>query len=321
MIPPFLFSYHYLKKSGPNDLAALCSLFMKTKGASLMIDSGAFSAHRIGARIRLTNYIESCKYYQSSPNTWGCVQLDVIGNAEQTYRNLYAMVDKGVTPMPVLTVDAPYESLLEFQQINKRICIAGALGSFTGRTEYIETRYRQSKSLVPNAQLHGLGYIRYPSMYSVGLSSCDSSSHATGMMFGNYGRFSRSEGIDYIAQEEKTPGAISLKWKQFIRDCGLTLAEINDRQLFTSGSCSFTAIAQSVCCGMQAVHSAKHGLQVFSSAPNWCCAARMLIGLRFALPDGRFDYHKAREEYRKCQVTPKYRMNRLAETLEALNEK
>lgn len=320
MIPPLLFSFHYLAGGRADSVAGLCHRLMHTEGACVLIDSGAFSAHRLGIRIRLTNYIDACKYYLASPQVWGCIQLDVIGNAEGTYRNLHAMVKAGVNPMPVLTVDAPYDRLREFQQINNRICVAGALGTFEGKEEWIQNRYRQAHAAAPTAQLHGLGYIRWPDMYSVGLTSCDSSTHSAGERFGLFGRFTRNDGIKYLSMSERRAKGISPEWLEWMRDCGCTKADIEDEQIFQRGAASFVAFAQSTACALWSVYSRRHGVNVFLASSNWIAAARILIGLRYALPDGRFDFPKARAEFRRCQTKPKQRIDRLAETMEVLRE-
>jgi len=318
VIPPLLFSFHYLQRGGA--VASLCHRLMQQPGACLLIDSGAFSAHRLGERIRLTYYTEACRYYLDSPQVWGCIQLDVIGNAEGSRRNLMAMVDSGVRPMPVLTSDAPLERLQEYQQVNDRICIAGALGSFIGREEWINARYRQAHATVPTAQLHGLGYIRWPDMYSSGLTTCDSSTHSAGERYGLFGKFNRGTGIEYLTLPERKKGlqALDPKWLEFIRDCGASKAEINDEELFGRGAASFVAFAQSVATGLWSQYSAKHDMKVFLACSNWIAAARIMIGLRYALPDGRFDWPKARAEFRACQTKPKQRLDRLTETMEIL---
>ena len=222
--------------------------------------------------------------------------------------------------MPVLTSDAPLERLQEYQQVNDRICIAGALGQFVGREDWITSRYQQAHAVVPTAQLHGLGYIRWPAMYTTGLTTCDSSTHSAGERYGLFGRFNRSTGIEYCTLPERKKGfdALDTKWLQFIRDCGATKAEINDDQLFSRGAASFVAFAQSVATGLWSQYSDRHGMKVFLACSNWIAAARILIGLRYALPDGRFDWVKSREEFRLCQTKPKQRYDRLSETMEIL---
>jgi len=319
MIPPMLFSYHYLARGGAT--AQLCDRMMNTEGARVLIDSGAFSAHRLGIRIRLTTYIDACKYYLAAPQTWGCIQLDVIGNAEGTQRNLDAMVRAGVNPMPVLTVDAPVEQLKGLQQINKRVCVAGALGAFEGKEEWIQNRYLKAHAVAPDAQLHGLGYIRWPDVYSLGLTTCDSSTHSAGERFGLFGRWSRSNGITYLSIADRRTKGVNKEWIQWMRDCGLTKAELNDEQVFGRGAASFVALAQSTASGLWSMWSYRHGLTTFLAASNWIAAARILVGVRHAQDDGRFDYPKARAEIRHMQAKPKQRLDLIGETMEAIREK
>jgi len=321
LIPPILYSFHYLA-NGNGTLKDLLDRQMRTEGCCVMIDSGAFSAHRLGIRIRLTRYIEACKYYLDSPQIWGCIQLDVVGNAAGTKRNLDAMVKAGVRPMPVLTVDAHIDSLAALQQINKRICVAGALGKFTGAETWIEQRYRSAHAAAPAAQLHGLGFIRWPNMYGLGLSSCDSSSHSAGERYGLMSRFNRNSGVLWFGNRHwKDRTRIPRDWIAWMRDCGCSKADLNDDSIMAAGAASFCSISCSVAHGLWSVYSQRYGVRSFLASSNWIAAARIMIGLRYALPDGRFDFHKARALLQLCRSKPKQRIDLISETFEVLRAK
>lgn len=324
MIPPLLISYCYYQSSrGIGGLQAFVDRLLEEDGACLMIDSGAFTAWNAGIRIRLTTYIEACKYFLESPRVWGCVQMDVIGDAIRSERNLYAMVKAGVRPMPVLTIDAPCDRIKEFQQINNRICIShlgNIKGSREGKQEWERNRMRSAKGMVPTAELHGLAYIRSPAeIYSSGLTSCDSTSHSVGERFGTMARFKQGHGIENITP--RNFAAASAETMAWIKECGCTNDDIHDDYLFRRGPCSFIAFAGAVAHGLQALQFRNHGIILFQAASSWMWCARILIALRFALPDGRFDFIKAREELRCWQMKPRQRIGLLGETLQILQER
>ena len=68
----------------------------------LIIDSGAFTAWNTGINISLDNY---CKFLDSisSLEPFHAVQLDVVGNPDETYKNYLNMRDRGYDVMPVFT--------------------------------------------------------------------------------------------------------------------------------------------------------------------------------------------------------------------------
>lgn len=82
-----LISYYYLKK-GEIEFYA---------GQTFILDSGAFSAHNSGAEIDLDTYITFLK----ENHVPIYFNLDVIGNAEATWKNQKTMESAGLNPLPV----------------------------------------------------------------------------------------------------------------------------------------------------------------------------------------------------------------------------
>lgn len=250
---PFLFSYAYLRQDPSLYLAF--SLLRDRGFTQVIVDSGAFTAHRIGETIDLAEYIEWCK--ANAHGAWGVIQLDSIGHADVTLDNLDRMVKAGVTPMPVLTTDMPVAKVKEFVQINKRLCIAGALGKWPGAAKWIVNRYVTASRLAgKGAQLHGLAFVRWPTMFQVGLASVDSSSHNSGGRYGLLWSFAPATGISCTSYRD----VVAVAWEQmspelqrFLSASGVTLAEFRDETWATRHSCSLTWLSTTFAAMSQAV--------------------------------------------------------------------
>jgi len=301
--PAILLSFEYLKKGNLKDLARTV---LGHNVCDILIDSGAFSAHRLGHHIRITSYIECCKELLAHPEVWGCIQLDKIGDEEGSRRNLDRMVQSGVKPMPVLTTDAPLERLKEYVQINKRICIAGGLGKFSGVEKWSYDRYRRAVKAHPDAEFHGLGYVRWPEMFETGLRTVDSSSHSAGERFGCLAYFDRS------AQSVRKQGGVmnlrrhvlnadepwskldpTLRW--YLDGCGVTKMQWRDRQAMNVGPLSFASFSMTAAHVAQSMYAQKHGLTIFLASSNWNAWVRCTVCAKYQNDNGTFDYWRARE--------------------------
>jgi hypothetical protein len=319
-LPPILLSFHYL---GLGNLRSLLEEILKYNACDILIDSGAFSAHRLNKSIRLTDYIDACKWLLDYKCVWGCIQLDQIGNAEGSRRNLDRMVKAGVKPMPVLTTDSSLSVLDEYLAINNRVCIAGGLGRFDGVQKWSYDRYRKCTALHPKAEFHGLGYVRWPEMFTCGLRSADSSSHSAGERFGCLARFDRTE-----ASSRKSGGVMNLQrqiltddqpWstiKQPLRDyldgCGITKTQWRSRDKMNVGPCSFASFSMTCASVQQSLYTESHNVKAFLAASNWNAAMRCMVCAKHCLSNGCFDYWKAAEDLRKLMIAPLSIRNSLA---------
>lgn len=186
----FLFSHYYLKNFFKEIVLSI------TDVSNVLIDSGAFSAFTLGKEINLNNYIDVClKDYHGK--VWQYIQLDKVRNPEVTHKNLKIMVDRGLQPMPVFTMNDDYSIIPEMVSINPYLCVAGGVKS---SDNYIFRRYQQvNKVSEGKAKIHGLGFLRFPALYQLPLYSGDSSSFMSGAMWGKIYLYTRKRGVHKVA--------------------------------------------------------------------------------------------------------------------------
>lgn len=151
----------------------------------VLIDSGAFTAHTKGRAIDLKAYIRFCLDHQQMAA--GFIQLDAIGDKEQTARNLDTMLRCGVRPVPVLTSDESPSAVRSMLDINPWVCVAG--GPFMDAPTFLRRAraiHKEATAVCAEPILHGLGFTRAPrATAKVGLKTVDSSSwRLQGMAWG-----------------------------------------------------------------------------------------------------------------------------------------
>lgn len=146
------------------------------KKNKIMLDSGAFSAHNSGVEIPLQDYIDFLKKHNHIDIYYN---LDVIGNAEETWKNQKIMEDNGLAPIPVYHVgeDKKYlKKCFEYPYF--------ALGGMVGRPRPVlrswldrvfEMAPYESDGTISN-KVHGLGMTSWDYMCRYPWFSCDSSS-------------------------------------------------------------------------------------------------------------------------------------------------
>lgn len=150
-----------------------------SKVLPLMMDSGAHSARTLGVTIDIDTYERACEAL--GPHLYGYVQLDVIGNAAATLRNLDHHVTRGLEPMPVLTVDMQAKRVTDFATINKKICVAGGINE---PIDWYGPRLNTATALAPGSRLHGLGFTRGIPVARTTVATVDSSSYKEGTRWG-----------------------------------------------------------------------------------------------------------------------------------------
>ena len=154
----------------------------KFKKISLFIDSGAFSAWSKNVNIDIDEYIAFIKKYIHYIDVY--VNLDVIGDAENTYKNQKYMESKGLRPMPVFHTTR--EDVSWFERYMKEgyeyIGLGGMAGGDITKVQIMPfldnlfTNYICGKDGIPKVKIHGFGMtslslmLRYP-WYSVDSTS------------------------------------------------------------------------------------------------------------------------------------------------------
>lgn len=113
-VPPLgvLESYANTKKPKP-----------KAWSDAYFMDSGAFSVWRSGKTVKLEDYIAFCKEYRSMFTVYAA--LDVIGDAEASFRNYVAMREAGLDPMPAFHHGSQLKWLDEYAKLTTHIGLGG----------------------------------------------------------------------------------------------------------------------------------------------------------------------------------------------------
>lgn len=185
-IPHILESYHYVGKQAYVDA-------MRSNGAKVFIDSGAFSAYTLGVDIDLPTY---CDYIRRNMDiirvedgSLMASVLDGIGDPLKTWRNQLAMEALGVRPLPCFHAGED-ERYLEWYVANyDYITLGGMVGSSTKQLcvwlDRIWDRYLTDGSGRAKIKVHGFGITAVPIMERYPWYSCDSSSWIQSAAFGS----------------------------------------------------------------------------------------------------------------------------------------
>lgn len=149
---------------------------LRSNGANVYIDSGAFSAYNAGKTIRLSEYMAFIDRLPFRPT--GYFQLDVVGDRDATLRNLRVQYDAGQRPIAVFQRGMPASDLETLYQYTDIVGVGG-LGNSTRKAEYCKFVGRHASG----RGLHLLGHVSAPTIAAVKPTSCDS----TNWMFGSRG--------------------------------------------------------------------------------------------------------------------------------------
>ena len=208
-----LYSYAYLKTD--RYLEQVLLILSEQGYINLLIDSGAFTAYKLGKPIYLKEYIEAC--YRYKDRCFQYVMLDVLRDKVKSKENFNKMLDAGLNPMGVLTVDEDVEECIPYTMYNDYIGIPG--GTMT-KGDWIKKRFQDVYEITDGkAKIHGLGYVKFPDMYQLPLCTVDSSSWIYGKMFGNICYFNIKKGLNYYTVKQfrnepfhKIPIQIRINW-------------------------------------------------------------------------------------------------------------
>lgn len=152
---------------------------MKKNKVDLFLDSGAFSAWSQGGEIDIQEYIAFIKKHEQDLEVYA--NLDVIGDAEGTWKNQKIMEDAGLNPLPVYHYGAPEKWLTRYLKAGyDYIALGGMVPITTGQLQQwldrIFSDYLTDESGMPVIRVHGFGLtslrlmLRYP-WYSVDSTS------------------------------------------------------------------------------------------------------------------------------------------------------
>jgi hypothetical protein len=191
----------------------------------IFLDSGAFSAWSKGERIDINAYMDFISKHAHLVDAY--CNLDVIGNAEETWENQEIMEREGYKPLPVFHLEEAIKQ--NFQYLDRcleydHFCLGGmAKGFSTKDREYFMDRCWEiicdpKDAGMPRAKVHGLGMAvpaliaKYP-WYSIDTTSW--------VMYGRYGIVLIPKSEDYtqnpapIFFSDRSPSKMEIDGRHF----------------------------------------------------------------------------------------------------------
>jgi hypothetical protein len=202
-----------------------------------MLDSGAFTAHTQNRPIDVHDYIAFCK--RTDGLFWRQVALDVVGDTQRSADNLDLMVQHGVRPMPVLTVDANVAEAQALAAVSGSLCIAGGV---THPMDHYAPRIAQVRKAVgPDVWLHGLGFGRGVRVASTRVDSVDASSWMAAQRWGRLCWFDGAKGVRAVQWGDvlgKPWGKLPAGARAALVGLGVPRQVVQDRDTMTRGAVS-----------------------------------------------------------------------------------
>jgi hypothetical protein len=147
-----------------------------------ILDSGAFTAWKLGRPINLDDY---CRMIDSLPfKPWRYFNLDVIGNPEATHRNYQTMLKRGFNPVPIFTRGESPDVLDDYYKTSDLVGIGGLVGTYKNRG-YVKWLMKA----INNRPVHLLGFTDLQFLKHYRPYSCDSSTLEVGKRYGEFSVF------------------------------------------------------------------------------------------------------------------------------------
>jgi len=141
--PPLnlLMAYPYVKAD------VLKLLLERRRDIRLLVDSGAFTAWKLGKPIKLDDY---CRFLESLPvKPWRYFMLDVVGDPKTTLENYALMLKRGFNPIPIFTRGECPSVLDDYYKTSDVVGLGGI-----GQKEYVKGIMKH----VGSRKCHWLGF-------------------------------------------------------------------------------------------------------------------------------------------------------------------
>ena len=150
----------------------------QNKKVELFLDSGAFSAKSQGVEINLKEYIQFIKENESVINIYA--NLDVIGDAEATWKNQQKMERVGLHPMPCFHYGEDLKWLKLYLDKYDYIALGGMVRGGTDLLirwlDPLFANHLCDSAGIPKVKVHGFGLTSLPLMLRYPWFSVDSTS-------------------------------------------------------------------------------------------------------------------------------------------------
>lgn len=167
-----LISYHYEKRSQ-------FYIDLTESGVRVLVDSGAFSADRLGAKIDVDDYATMLKEVHGKVD--GYFTLDVMRNPDASRENHLYLKSLGLCPIPIYqSTDMKFEDLEDFLEDESYVAIGGLVSAPNVHkpSKFNEARIseflRRQRQIAPDVKVHLLGYVKKNQLRHFQPYSCDS---------------------------------------------------------------------------------------------------------------------------------------------------
>ncbi len=181
-----------------------------TNKLSIFLDSGAYSAMTQGVVIDIDEYIAFIKEHQHYLDVY--CNLDVIGDAEASLKNLLYMEERGLHPLPVHHYGES-EKYLKYYLSRYEYIALGGMVNREGIDRWLDPifqKYICDSSGMPKVKVHGFGLTSLPLLLRYPWYSVDSTSW---VMTGRFGSVfvPRKRAGKYIYDEQAHKVVVSEK--------------------------------------------------------------------------------------------------------------
>lgn len=142
----------------------------------VILDSGAYTAHKKGIVINIDEYASFVKKHSSE--FAGCFNLDSIGNAKVSYENWIHLKEKGADTIPVYHIGTDEKYLVKYLEQTDYIGL-GAIANLDTTQRMLSLsriweNYLIDEQGYPKVKVHGLGLTAIPIMMRYPWYSVDS---------------------------------------------------------------------------------------------------------------------------------------------------
>ena len=152
------------------------------KGFNIFLDSGAYSAWALKKKIDLQKYIQYIGNNKENIEIYA--SLDVIGNAEETYKNYIIMKQTGLKPLPTFHVGEDFKWLKLYCEETDYIALGGMV-PYKADKKILPRWLKKCFEIIPkNVKVHGFGYANEKGLRMFPFYSVDVSSWARGSRWG-----------------------------------------------------------------------------------------------------------------------------------------
>lgn len=149
--------FHYFNQLSVILLAIKEHKIMKAKKVELFLDSGAFSAWNQGVEINVKDYIKFIKEHKEMLSVYAV--LDVIGDAEGTWKNQKIMEKAGLNPLPCFHFGEPWKYLERYINEYDYLAIGGLArrGNKPETTAFLDRAFDMicDEEGLPKIKIHG----------------------------------------------------------------------------------------------------------------------------------------------------------------------